>query len=307
MRVQLPVKDIYDIVRLWTKHPNEPCALATLVRAHGSSYRRPGARMLFCANGDCAGTLSGGCLEDEVAISAGKIIRGGTALLIEFDTRRLFGCHGSIEIFVERADTVFLREVAQHLAARRELSLATTFQNDATVRGTNVLSLGQMARDGDFVQQIEPAIRLIIFGNGPESAPLRSLAETLGWSIVEAEQASELPQEIDRWTAAIVKSHNYGRDYAALQHFLPLELPYVGIIGPRKRRDQFVLDRGISVNATVFAPAGLNLGSETPEEIALSIVAEIQTVFAGGTRESLRDSKAPIHAVRNSQITAVPR
>ena len=105
--------------------------------------------------------------------------------------------------------------------------------------------------------------------------------------------------EPDAWTAAIVKSHNYGRDFVALQKLLPLELRYVGLVGPRKRRDQIMnelLDVGVTVNAGFFAPAGLDLGTETPEEIALAVVSEIQRLFGSGSGESLRERKLRIHA-----------
>jgi xanthine/CO dehydrogenase XdhC/CoxF family maturation factor len=105
--------------------------------------------------------------------------------------------------------------------------------------------------------------------------------------------------EADAWTAVIVKSHNYGRDFVALTKLLPLGLRYVGLIGPRKRRDQLtneLLEFGVTINAAFFAPAGLDVGAETPEEIALSIVSEIQRVFARGTGESLRERKMPIHS-----------
>ena len=85
-----------------------------------------------------------------------------------------------------------------------------------------------------------------------------------------------------------MKSHNYGRDFVALQKLLPLNLRYVGLIGPRKRRDQLLddlLDLGVTINAGFFAPAGLDLGAETPDEIALAIVSEIQRVFAYGSGE----------------------
>ncbi|HEX8078420.1 MAG TPA: XdhC family protein, partial [Chthoniobacterales bacterium] len=79
---------------------------------------------------------------------------------------------------------------------------------------------------------------------------------------------------------------------------LKLNLSYVGLLGPRKRRDQLlnaVLDEGIAIEAEVFAPAGLDLGAETPEELALALVSEIQATFAGATAASLRNRKAPIH------------
>jgi xanthine/CO dehydrogenase XdhC/CoxF family maturation factor len=95
-----------------------------------------------------------------------------------------------------------------------------------------------------------------------------------------------------------VKSHNYGRDFSALQKLLPLDLPYVGLIGPRKRRDQLLnnlLDLGVTINAGFFSPAGLDLRAETPEEISLAIVSEIQRVFANGSGQSLRERKTSIH------------
>jgi xanthine/CO dehydrogenase XdhC/CoxF family maturation factor len=95
-----------------------------------------------------------------------------------------------------------------------------------------------------------------------------------------------------------VKSHNYGRDFAALQKLLSLDLRYVGLVGPRKRRNELLsglLDLGVTINAGFFAPAGLDLAAETPEEIALSIVSEIQRVFAGASGESLRERKTSIH------------
>jgi xanthine/CO dehydrogenase XdhC/CoxF family maturation factor len=112
----------------------------------------------------------------------------------------------------------------------------------------------------------------------------------LGWEVIENVELT--PIEPDQWTAAIVKSHNYGRDFAALQKLLPLDLPYVGLIGPRKRRNQLLtdlLDLRVTINTGFFAPAGLDLGAETSEEIALAVVSEIQRVFGGASGESLRD------------------
>ena len=96
----------------------------------------------------------------------------------------------------------------------------------------------------------------------------------------------------------LVKSHNYGRDFAALQRLLSLNLRYLGLLGPRQRRDQLLhalMEAGVAIDSELFSPAGLDLGAETPEEIALAIVAEINAVFADASGESLRDRKAPIH------------
>jgi xanthine/CO dehydrogenase XdhC/CoxF family maturation factor len=133
------------------------------------------------------------------------------------------------------------------------------------------------------------------------------LANSLAWETFEVAHVNELWIEPDEWTAAIVKSHNYGRDFAALQKLVPLDLRYVGLIGPRKRRNQLLgdlLDLGVTINAG-FAPAGLDLGAETPEEIALAIVSEIQRVFGGGSGDSLRERKKPMHSVMDFTDTSV--
>ena len=292
------MKEIRDIIRQWERHRGEQLALATLVRAQGSSYRRPGARMLVCADGTTVGSLSGGCLEEEVARRAFEVMHTGMPSLMSFDTRLRFGCHGSIDVFVEAVRESFLAGLATHFTERRNCRAVTVFEEKDEELGTRLLALDEEVRGGAFVQEIKPAIQLLIFGDGPDSNPLRAFAEILGWDVIEVDQATDLPSRLDERSAAIVKSHNYGRDFAALRHLLQLELPYVGLIGPRKRRDQLlnaVLDSGISIDAELFAPAGLDLGAETPEEIALALISEIQAVFAGATAASLRDRRAPIH------------
>jgi len=290
------MKEIRDILRLFERHRGEPFALATLVRTHGSSYRRPGARMLICADGATAGSLSGGCLEEEVARRALEAMRDGKPQLMNFDTRLRFGCNGSIDVLVEAGREDFLADLAANFSERRSCRAATVFGGGEL--GTRFIGRDEQVAGDAFIHGIEPAIRLLVFGEGPDSAPLRTLAEILGWEIVEVEQPADLPNHVDARTAAIVKSHNYGRDFAALCQLLKLDLPYVGLLGPRKRREQLlnaVLDEDIAIAAEVFAPAGLDLGAETPEELALALVAEIQTTFAGASAESLRDRKAPIH------------
>ena len=292
------MKEIRDIIRVWERHRGERLALATLVRAQGSSYRRPGARMLVCADGTTVGSLSGGCLEEEVARHAFEVMQTGTPSLMSFDTRLRFGCHGNIDVFVEAAPESFLAGIARHFTERRSCRAVTVFEEKNEQLGTRLLALDEQIPNGVFLQEIEPPIQLLIFGDGPDSIPLRAFAGILGWDVIEIDQAADLPGRLDERSAAIVKSHNYGRDFAALRHLLQIDLPYVGLLGPRKRRDQLlnaVLDSGISIDSEVFAPAGLDLGAETPEEIALALISEIQAVFAGATADSLRDRKAPIH------------
>src|SRR6266571_4640372 len=95
------MKEIHDILRESKKRRGESFALATLVRAEGSSYRRPGARMLISQDGHTIGSLSGGCLEDEVVSQAREVLQASEPTIMTFDTRRRFGCAGKIDIFIE--------------------------------------------------------------------------------------------------------------------------------------------------------------------------------------------------------------
>ncbi len=292
------MKDIYDILWEWKKRRGEQFVLATLVRAEGSSYRRPGARLLICEDGKIVGSLSAGCLEEEVALRARDVLRNGQPILMTFDTRKRFGCAGKIDIFVERAPENFLVTLAQNLDTRRSCLAITRFRGDQS--GTRIVEFEhEQDHEHELMQQIHPPIRLFIFGDGLDSKPFHSLGQLLGWQIPETIGANELSIVPDQWTAAIVKSHNYGRDFAALQKLLPLDLRYVGLIGPWKRRNQLLsdlLDLGVTINAGFFAPAGLDLGAETPDEIALAIVSEVQCVFAAASGGSLRDRKTSIRA-----------
>ena len=275
------MKDIYDILSEFRKRRGERFAVATLVRAEGSSYRRPGARMLICEDGTTVGSLSGGCLEEEVALRAREAVQTGESTMMSFDTRKRFGCHGKIDIYIERVAEKFFVDLGNDLDARRCHVAVTRFGED------------------EFVHEIHPPIQVLIFGEGPDSAPIRKLSDSLGWKAIEIVNPNSLSILPDDWTAAIVKSHNYGRDFAVLQKLLPANLRYVGLIGPRKRRDQLLndlLDLGVTINAGFFSPAGLDLGAETPEEIALAIVSEIQRVFGTGSGFSLRERKMSIHA-----------
>src|SRR6266404_2419650 len=113
------MKEIRDILRLFERHRDQSLVLATLVRTHGSSYRRPGARMLICGDGTNAGSLSGGCLEEEVVRRAQDMMCDGAPALMSFDTRLRFGCNGSIDIFVEPARDNFLSQLATNFSERR--------------------------------------------------------------------------------------------------------------------------------------------------------------------------------------------
>lgn len=310
------MKDIYDILADFERDPAASLALATLVRVQGSSYRRPGARLLIRVDGRTVGSLSGGCIETEIAQRAVTVLESGKPLLIDFDTRRQFGCHGKIDILIEKIKPDFLAAIARHLNQRQNCIVITSSTGSSVTVGEAVSFPGEIEREASsfpyrpFIQIVQPPTRLLIFGEGPDSAPLRSLSGVLGWQVCEFADAISASIELDDWTAAIVKSHNFGRDFAALKILLPLNLRYVGLIGPKKRRDELLnelLQIDVPINAGFFAPAGLDLNAETPEEIALSVVSEIQRVIAEGSGNSLRDRREPIHHRPASPIQPISR
>src|SRR5437868_6550578 len=126
--------------------------MATLVAAQGSSYRRPGARMLIDAAGDSAGGVSAGCIEEEVIACARNVLRNGVPQLMTFDTRLAFGCYGTIGIFVEPAAGNIMAELYACRAQRQSCRLETVLHGDA--RGTRLAAFDEVP--GAFVQTIEP-------------------------------------------------------------------------------------------------------------------------------------------------------
>ena len=161
-------------------------------------------------------------------------------------------------------------------------------------------------RHGVLIDTVSPPIRLLLFGTGPEIEPITDLAGNLGWIVEHFGHPSELAEDFrpDAQTAALVMNHNFGRDLLALDRLLPLQLRYVGLLGPRKRHAELLarlsdyrpLDFESGVR-NLYAPAGLDIGSEAPEEIALSIVSEVAAVLSNRRGGFLRERKSDIHTM----------
>ena len=306
------LRQIIDRVRA---RPNTAWALATLVETEGSTYRKPGARLLADATGETRlGVLSGGCLEGEIAAHAGEIIGGAPPRLLAYDTRRLFGCDGLVRILIERVAPLteganLLDATGCALEQRRCCRVATQFLEEPL--GSRLLTENELVieRHGVFAHEIPLAVRLLLFGSGPEIEPLREIAGTLGWLAETYTHPDELPLDFlpDSQTAALVMTHKFGRDLAALDRLLPLGLRYVGLLGPRRRHRQLLAQLGelgrldpAALDA-LYAPAGLDIGSEAPEEIALSIASEVCSVLAGRQGGALRDRATAIHLAEGEE------
>ncbi len=299
------MKDLRHILSSATRERGHPWALATLVRTTGSTYRKPGARLLVAPDGSTTGVLSGGCLEKQIGKTGQGVLASGQHEFLEIDTRKIYGCAGKLGIFIEKIPAAgtggnFLTEMAAKLAARVPFRTRTVFSGNGNSEILPDKALVVETEDS-FVQNVPLPIRLLLFGNGPEIPPIRLFAAGLGWDVCHHTHPDELPDHFtpDNQTAAIVMTHNFGRDLASLDRLLPIELPYLGLLGPKRRHAELIsrfqeyreLDPAWLAN--LHSPAGLDIGSESPEEIALSIVSEAAAVLAKRGGGFLKEGRNP--------------
>ena len=304
------MKELQQIIQRVADNPTRSWALVTLVQTEGSTYRKPGARLLIDSDGAALGVLSGGCLEEEIGRLGQKVITNGTPMLLSFDTNRLYGCDGQLKILVEPVPAAepsgnLITKVGRLLKDREVCRIRTCFEGGTL--GSELLPPDMLLaeRRGTLIDTVPLPIRLLLFGTGPEIEPITYLAGNLGWVIECFGHPLELAADFrpDAQTAALVMNHNFGRDLLALDRLLPLPLRYVGLLGPRKRHAELLarlseygpLDFHAGAR-NLFAPAGLDIGSEAPEEIALSITSEIAAVLSDRHGGFLRERKSDIHA-----------
>jgi xanthine dehydrogenase accessory factor len=172
-----------------------------------------------------------------------------------------------------------------------------------------------------FVRVIEPPVRLVVCGAGDDAQPLVRMAHTLGWRVwvldhragfatkerfpeaerVEVVVAGTLPSDLtlDPRTVAVIMNHHYPSDGAWLSALAPLPITYLGLLGARHRTARLLRDAELPPPGPgglphLFAPAGLDIGAEGPEGIALAMLAEMQSVIAGRRGGRLRESSSPI-------------
>jgi xanthine dehydrogenase accessory factor len=260
--------------------------LVTVVRTHGSTYRRAGARVVIAEDGKATGAISGGCLERDLAERIRPWLEDMQSRLVTYDSTREddlvfgmgLGCRGVLELLVEPFD-----------AAHSPRLLDFRWNARQPVEWTTALPDGET-----LVELIEPERALLVFGGGPDVDPVVALARSIGWraDVVTTRE----PFDVSGYHAAVVMTHNFPRDVEILRLLLASRMHYIGLLGPRTRGDELLAELGATRDARIFSPVGLDLGAETPEEIALSIVGEIQAVLRGRSARSLRDIDAPIHA-----------
>jgi xanthine dehydrogenase accessory factor len=222
------MKERRQIVRRWQQ--GGAIVLVTLVRAEGSSYRQPGARLLLGADGAYAGTISGGCLETEVVRKAGWMVRDGAVVerysTLFDDTAEVpfgLGCGGVVDLLMEPTQTLECRALMAAMEgslggeettvltwlprkgrglARGVLTGSGDFrfasegltESELVAARREVLQQGNIESAGGeiFVERMAVPQRLFVLGAGDDAKPLVSMAALLGWSVTVADGRAQL-------------------------------------------------------------------------------------------------------------------
>jgi xanthine dehydrogenase accessory factor len=346
-------------------------ALATVIAVRGSTYRRPGARLLIPEVGAPVGNISGGCLEADIVDVARSVMNDNTTRVASWDLTADddavwglgLGCNGAIDVFIEPADRAADLAGALRAAIEQErpIGVVTVLRSDhaGVEPGARVIvsstgdvrgSLGAGPVDAEaaaaaseflgegraevreldggtlvFVEAIEPPPKLLVCGAGHDAISLVRGASFLGWNVAVVDdrpgllnaerfpEAGELvavdrPGEAarsgraDRLTHVVVMTHNFLRDKEYLRSFASSAVPYIAVLGPAARTERLLAELGAEGcslerlgRERIYAPAGLDLGSENPEEIAVAILAEIVAVRRRRSGGFLRNREGPIH------------
>lgn len=288
--------------------------LATVVQTWGSAPRPPGSLLTIRADGLLFGSVSGGCIEDHLVERVRTQGAADRPELVQYGVTReqaqSFGlpCGGILELVVEPLhDTSWLHDVltrtANHALVRRTLHLST-----GAMRVEDDADNLPLAFDGESLAiTFGPKMRLLVIGAGQLSQLLARMARPLGFEVLMCDPREEytgtweegwgahvsgMPDDVvlairpDRHTAIVALTHDPKLDDMALLEALKSDAFYVGALGSRannqKRRERLALfDLTAQQIARLHGPVGLHIGSRSPAEIAVSILAEIISVKNG--------------------------
>lgn len=306
--------EVLKTCALWISQGRQ-CELVTVVRTWGSSPRPPGATLAIRDDGQVIGSVSGGCIEDDLIdqVRTKGMSRARPELVtygITADQARRFGlpCGGTLQLVVEplgahsRIEELLERLDAHQLVARR-LDLHTGEVRLDAASPDMQMQLSEQV----FVSIHGPRWRLLIIGAGQMSRFLAQIAVGMeyrviicdpreeyrqGWSSPGVELVHTMPDDqvmemqLDSRCAVVALTHDPKLDDLALMEALKTDAFYVGAIGSRvnnnKRRERLKeFDLNDEQLAKLHGPVGLYIGSKTPAEIAVSIMAEMTAVKNG--------------------------
>jgi xanthine/CO dehydrogenase XdhC/CoxF family maturation factor len=330
-------KTIVESYRI-AKNEGLQSVLATVVALDGSSYRKPGVRMLIHENGTMIGAVSGGCVEKDILRQSESVFKTGKSIMMTYDGRYRLGCEGILYILIEvfQPDSSFFQSFESALIYRSVFNIHCFYSK---IIGEHE-GLGSKIRiekkDYDlsiqskiktellaFTEELQPCFKLMIFGAEHDAVQLCTLAHFNGWEVtvvsgpLESKTIQDFPgataffsvspddleiNSIDNETAIVIMSHNFANDLKYLLELKDTKPAYIGLLGPSKRREkllsqfiEYCPDVDDSFLDGLYGPTGLNIGAETPQEIAISIVSEILSVIRIQTPIPLKEKLGRIH------------
>src|SRR5262245_9973569 len=293
----------------------EQAAVATVVSTYGSAPRQPGAKYVVTEGGRFVGSVSGGCVESDVAERARQVFAGGPATLIHYgvsddDAFEVgLSCGGKIDVWLEKADPELWREVRSVLDEDEYAMLYTNLETGEKRLERGALERTGLRDEGVFAEVVEGPLRVLIFG-APEAAEhLCAYGKQLGWrtTVVDARPALVTPERlpsadeivrawpdqvldrIDERTVVVTLSHEERLDIPAVAAALEKGARYIGAVGAKRtaeRRRAKLTELGFSETdfERIHGPAGLDLGGRSPAQVALAIAAEIVAETSGGRK-----------------------
>ena len=254
---------------------NHKVVLVTLVSLNGSSYRKPGVRMIITQSGQMIGAVSGGCVEKEIKLQAQEVFQTHQPKMMTYDGRYRLGCEGILHLLIEpmTLSVKNTKTIIDHLENRGSLRLSTHYKTDIGLQpeSGSLIELANMTYpihpqiqpEGKavFVQNLPALFELFIFGAEHDSVALSELAAKLGWRVTIVapadeqksiehftgavnlltplyDQVAELP--IPTESAVLLMTHSISKDVQYLCALKDKRPAYLGLLGPAQRREQLI-------------------------------------------------------------------
>lgn len=268
-------KQLLEVAYRW-QNMNIRSVLATVVALEGSSYRRPGVRMLINALGATKGAVSGGCVEKEIVRQSESVFKTGTPKVMTYDGRFRLGCEGMLYILIEPLQMYqnLLDSVQLCFRKRHTFQSKSYFESDGVesnhfgtlldLEGKTLSLRASYSNPKDtnlnvFQQNFQPIFQLYIFGAEHDAVQLCELASNIGWDVhiiapPEEEKtmayfkgatslSAPLMNAVDvsgigEHTAVVLMSHSFNKDVQYLTALKDTNPTYIGLLGPSKRRER---------------------------------------------------------------------
>lgn len=302
------------LLSLKNKKAEQDYVLAIVTQTEGSTYRKTGAMMLIDREQRYWGLLSGGCLENDLTLRAQEVFANKQDSQVIYNMKEQadllwgmgLGCDGEITILLKllpaNENHFEFFTTLQRLQDGQNYQMGITEDNQLQFKSIGETSLSKSPHQWKFIIELKSPHHLLICGGSPDVQPVTAIAHQMGWKTTVIDHrkayaddkkfpfASHVEQvkrsmwntfELSSFDSVVVMSHQFEMDILYLKRLITSSIPYIGLLGPIKRRDNLLQECGThfkNLEKRLYAPIGLDLGSESPEAIALSIISEIQAV-----------------------------